>query len=445
MYFLLLELAKSNNKRLTPKGTHMNTIKRLMLVAMLMSVVAGVQAQDVASLVISESQLESCKPKSVSGFSEVRTALAQLRYADAAEALNLLDSQTDKNNIEYRYLLGKIHYLLAYEKVNNRIAVAADAQHLSLARENIEWAAKEGFAEAIYDQAVLLVPPNEENKKHQLLKLAAEKKFIAAMLMLAEIKFLSAKTFEDRIEAQSLVLQAANVDSDAKIRIASYYLHENALLNNATGYDKNVNKAIQFLYSAVTKCNETAAYKLYKISISEHKPNDLPAERALYWLEVAAKLNSITAQGDLADYYNSKGNSDKATHWALQAAKHQNLKGILTLGKIYYKGAGGDKDLPRALNYYEQAYLIDKNNRLVQNQLGIMYYRGEGAEVNFRRAADMCKRAANKGQAGCQYYLGLMYVNGEGVTQDIDTGIGWMKKSAAQDYSTAKNWLRENW
>ncbi len=118
---------------------------------------------------------------------------------------------------------------------------------------------------------------------------------------------------------------------------------------------------------------------------------------------------------------------------------------MLTLGKIYYQGSGTDKDLPKALRFYEQAYQVDQNNRLVQNQLGIMYYRGEGGEVDFRKAADMCKMAANKGQAGCQYYLGLMYVNGEGVTQDIDTGINWMKKSAAQDFNIAKNWLRENW
>ena len=75
----------------------------------------------------------------------------------------------------------------------------------------------------------------------------------------------------------------------------------------------------------------------------------------------------------------------------------------------------------------------------------MMYYKGEGVQADFRKAAELCKIAANKGQPGCQYYLGLMYVNGEGVTQDIDTGISWMKKSAAQDYSIAKNWLRENW
>ena len=75
----------------------------------------------------------------------------------------------------------------------------------------------------------------------------------------------------------------------------------------------------------------------------------------------------------------------------------------------------------------------------------MMYYKGEGNAVDYTKAAEFCKLAANKGQPGCQYYLGLMYVNGEGVTQDIDRGISWIRKSAAQEFPIAKNWLRENW
>ena len=420
----------------------MNTIKQLILVTVLMWTTVSAHALNVADLAISEIQLEACSDLPKVAYSDVRSAILR-RHFD--KALDLLGQPKDSSEPEHKYLFGKIHYLQAYENVNNRSAVVADALHLQSARKYIDQAAKQGFAEAIYDQAVLLTPPDEEQKKNNLLKSAADKKNIPAMLMLAEIMFLKAKTFEDRIEAQSLILQAANIDTDAKIRLASYYLHEDSRLNNVTGYDKDINKAIQFLYSATAKCNSTAAYKLYQMSKNEHKPNDLPASRAIYWLEISARLNSIKAQGALAEYYNANNYHDKARLWALRAAEHDNLKGLLTLGKMYYQGNGRDKDLPKALGYYEKAYQVDQTNRLVQNQLGIMYYRGEGGDVDFRKAADMCKLAANKGQAGCQYYLGLMYVNGEGVTQDIDAGIDWMKKSAAQDFNIAKNWLRENW
>ena len=420
----------------------MNTIKRLILVATLMWTVSSAFALDVADLTVSEIQLEACADRPKAAFSEVRSAI---RHQRLDKALDLLGKPKGSSESEHIYLFGKIHYLLAYQNVNQQKAAVADDAHLNLARKYIDKAARQGFAEAIYDKALLLTPPNEEQKKNKLLTAAADKKFIPAMLMLAEIKFLKAQTFEHRLDAQSLILQAANIDTDAKVKLASYYLHEDRQLNNVTGYDKDINKAIQFLHSAAAKCNSTAAYKLYQMSKSEHKPNDLPTSRAIYWLEISARLNSVKAQGDLAEYYHANNDHEKANFWASRAAQHDELKALLTLGKIYYKGSGTDKDFPKALEYYEQAYEVDQNNRLVQNQLGIMYYRGEGGDVDFRRAADMCKLAANKGQAGCQYYLGLMYVNGEGVTQDIDTGISWMKKSAAQDFNTAKNWLRENW
>ncbi len=420
----------------------MKMIKQLILAGMLMWAVTFVHAFTVADLMMSEMQLDACSDQAKAPNSEVRAAIQAQQFETA---LDRLGEPEGLSGPEQKYLFGKVHYLLAYENVKNRTTVAADDAHLKLARKYIDLAAKQGFAEAIYDQAILFTPPNEEQNKINLLKFAADKKFIPAMLMLAEIMFLKAKTFEDRIEAQSLILQAANLDAAAKIRLASYYLHEDSQLNNVTGYDKDINKAIQFLYSATAKCNSNAAYKLYQMSKSKHKPNDLPASRAIYWLEISAKLNSVKAQGELAAYYHTNDSHDKANLWALRAAQHNDIKALLTLGKMYYQGKGLDKDLPKALGYYEQAYQVDQTNRLVQNQLGIMYYRGEGAEVDFRRAADMCKLAANKGQAGCQYYLGLMYVNGEGVTQDIDTGIDWMKKSAAQDFNIAKNWLRENW
>ena len=404
--------------------------------------VTAVHAINVADLAISEMQLEACSNPVKAPYSEVRAAI---RAQNFEKALEQLGKPEKFNDSEQKYLFGKIHYLLAYKDVNNRTAVVAADEQLKSARKYITLAAKQGFAEAIYDQAVLLTPPNEQQKKNKLLKSAAQKKYVPAMLMLAEMMFLKAQTFEDRIEAQSLILQAVNIDTDAKIRMASYYLHENSQLNNVTGYDKDINKAIQFLYSAAAKCNPQAAYKIYRMSKDQHKPNELPASRAIYWLEISAKLDSVKAQGELAEYYQKNNYHDKAVLWALRAAQHGDLKALVTLGKMYYQGAGKDKNLPKALGYYEQAYEVDQNNRLVQNQLGIMYYRGEGGDVNFRRAADMCKLAANKGQAGCQYYLGLMYVNGEGVTQDIDTGIDWMKKSAAQDFNIAKNWLRENW
>jgi TPR repeat protein len=403
----------------------------------------GWTAQDYSKLSISDMQFEQCRQREKPPYVEVRMAIKNKQYA---EALELLGKPERSSPPEVVYLYGKTHYFIAHQKANERLANHPEQSELSEAVKYIDLAAELGFAEAIFDQALLFTAADEPTRKLGLLKQAADKQFIPAMLALAEHYFYATKTFEERTEAQSLIQRAADIDSQAKIVLASYYLHEDTELKNLAGYDKDIDKAISLLYMATTECNAEAAYKLFNLSVSEHKPNNLPEERAQYWLETSARLGYAKAQGDLAEYYyNEIQDGEKAAFWATQAVESGDLKALLTLGKIYYHGKGTEKDLAKALHYYEQAFTIDKDNRLVLNQLGMMYYKGEGSEVDFRKAASFCERAANKGQAGCQYYLGLMYVNGEGVTQDIDTGINWMKKSAAQDFVVAKNWLRENW
>ncbi len=407
----------------------------------------GLPAQDYSQLAIAETRFEFCGQQKPPAYAKVREAIHKKQYDTALESLGEPGKSTKDSNFGVtNYLYGKILYLQAYQRVYQREAEQPDLNKLSEAKKYISLAAKSGFPEAIYDQAMLLTPPADSKKKLELLKAAADKKFVPAMLTLAEEYFHATKTFEDRLEAQALVQQAASIDTAAKIKLASYYLHEEKPLNNLTGYDKDIGKAITLLYEAAVDCDASAAYKLFQMSASEHKPNDLPTERGIYWLETSAKLGLAKAQGELAEhYYQQVKDSEKATYWALLAAEKGDLKALMTMGKIYYQGVGLEKNYSKALEYYEQALSIDTQNRLVLNQLGIMYYKGEGSEVDFRKAASLCEQAAIKGQAGCQYYLGLMYVNGEGVTQDIDTGISWMKKSAAQDFPVAKNWLRENW
>jgi len=413
----------------------------------------GVTLKDYSQLSVSEAQLEQCSKRDQIAYKNVRDAIANKQYELALELLGKpvkdrprTTNPKETHPGEVNYLYGKTQFLMAYQKVNEHTADAPDQNLLAQAKKYLDKAAQQGLPEAIYDKAMLLTAPADNAEKLRLLKVAADKKYAPAMLTLAEHRFYAIKTFEQRTEAQALIKEAAAIDSNANVTLVSYYLHEDQQLVSLAGYDKDIDKAINILYTAATECSAQAAYKLFLMSKTEHKPNDLPVERSIYWLEVSARLGYAKAQGDIADYYQSETqDSEKATYWAIQASERGDLKGLLTLAKIYYQGTGSEKDFSKALQYYEQALAIDKDNRLALNQLGIMYYRGEGSEADFRKAASFCERAADKGQAGCQYYLGLMYVNGEGVTQDIDTGISWMKKSAAQDFPVAKNWLRENW
>lgn len=374
---------------------------------------------------------------------EVRAAIER---NELSQALSMLKKPTPSTPVEQRYLYGKVLYLQAYARVVSHEVEKPDSQQLASATAYIQAAARLGFGEAIYDEAMLLTPADQAERRMDLLRQAADKQYVPAMMQLAEEYFLSSQTYERRVDAQALIQKAAELDTTAKRRLAEYYLHEDQRLTNTTGYDKDIDKAIQLYFEAAQACDARGAFSLYELAESKHKPNSLDPTTAIYWLGIAGELGLPEAQAQLAEYYlKTESKPAEAIAWAERATANGDVTGIIVLGNIYYQGKGIEKDHVKAMQYFEQALNIDPDNRHVQDQLGMMYYKGEGIPVDFRKAAEFCKIAANKGQPGCQYYLGLMYVNGEGVTQDIDLGIGWIRKSAAQEFSIAKNWLRENW
>ena len=156
---------------------------------------------DYSQLSVSEAQIEQCAQKDQTAYQKVRDAIEQKQYELALELLGKpvknrprRSNPKEKNPGEVNYLYGKTKYLIAYETVNGRVAETPNQDQLAQAKKYIDIAAKQGFPEAIYDQAMLLTAANDNAEKLRLLKIAAEKKFVPAMLTLAEHNFYAIKT-----------------------------------------------------------------------------------------------------------------------------------------------------------------------------------------------------------------------------------------------------------
>ncbi len=76
--------------------------------------------------------------------------------------------------------------------------------------------------------------------------------------------------------------------------------------------------------------------------------------------------------------------------------------------------------------------LADKGDTIAQNNIGIMYERGQGVERNDVEAAKWYQRAAAKGHAAAQNNLGLGYFNGRGVKRNYGEALKWYRRSAEQ-------------
>jgi TPR repeat protein len=75
---------------------------------------------------------------------------------------------------------------------------------------------------------------------------------------------------------------------------------------------------------------------------------------------------------------------------------------------------------------------------VAQNNLGLMYYSGQGVPQDYGEAAKWYRLAAEQGNATAQSNLASMYYSGEGVLQDFVEAYMWVSLAASRFPASAK-------
>jgi TPR repeat protein len=112
------------------------------------------------------------------------------------------------------------------------------------------------------------------------------------------------------------------------------------------------------------------------------------------------------------------GNFPGAADLNRKACDSGERQGCNNLGLMYYRGEGVAKDLNRAADLYKRA--CDAGGTGGCLNLGLMYLRGESVPKDPNRAADLFKRSCDGNLAQACTNLGLMYARGENLTQDLN-------------------------
>ena len=76
--------------------------------------------------------------------------------------------------------------------------------------------------------------------------------------------------------------------------------------------------------------------------------------------------------------------------------------------------------------------LAEQGNASAQNNLGVMYEKGQGVSQNDKTAVKWYRFAAEQGFAIAQYNLGLMYHKGQGVPQNYVRAHMWYNLATSQ-------------
>lgn len=94
------------------------------------------------------------------------------------------------------------------------------------------------------------------------------------------------------------------------------------------------------------------------------------------------------------------------------------------------------RDYPTAYRYFLP--LAQSGNAFAQNQLGVMYNRGNGVPQDYVEAVRWWHAAAEQGNATAQCNLGIMYSYGQGVKQDEVPAHMWFNLAAARGSKEAR-------
>ena len=94
------------------------------------------------------------------------------------------------------------------------------------------------------------------------------------------------------------------------------------------------------------------------------------------------------------------------------------------------------EDYTRALPWFRKA--AEKGYANAQYHLGLVYYYGDGVEIDYATAVQWFRKAAEQGDSDAQAYLAQCYYCGDGVAEDYETAKMWYRKAAAQGNELAK-------
>jgi len=91
--------------------------------------------------------------------------------------------------------------------------------------------------------------------------------------------------------------------------------------------------------------------------------------------------------------------------------------------------------------YEEWLPLAELGDAEAQYNLGVLFDQGAGRDRDLATAADWYRKAAVQGFMDAQTNLGIMYLNGQGVSRDPQEAAQWFAMAAVQGDEEAAQYL----
>lgn len=122
----------------------------------------------------------------------------------------------------------------------------------------------------------------------------------------------------------------------------------------------------------------------------------------------------------------------------LSEADAGNVLAMFELGKLYSMEKSELNDKEKSFKYYQKALqgflqiepLTKKIKPYLQYQIGMMYFKGLGTEIDNHKASEYLEKSTELGNQYAKRLLALEYISGKSFEQNIDKGISLLAECA---------------
>jgi TPR repeat protein len=159
---------------------------------------------------------------------------------------------------------------------------------------------------------------------------------------------------------------------------------------------------LEVLVDPISPCTEQPSHRYCRTCVQEMQRQKLPS--------------CPLCRGKMQDaeelFYKAMQLNIRATK--AQTPAHQNAR----YAKIY--------------DMLHRVLRVDPSFEEAQYNLGLMYYKGQGVQQDFKEAVSWYRKGAEQGDAKAQHALGCMYATGQGVQKESKQAALWFQKAADQ-------------
>ncbi len=181
------------------------------------------------------------------------------------------------------------------------------------------------------------------------------------------------------------------------------------------------------------------------VEIVSYLPDRMDEATRLYE-ELSTEKKDGASYVDLAQTYRSEGYEEKAFECYMKAAEMGYTESYYNVANAYLNGDGVERDFDMAFEWFQKA--VDSGDTYAKLKLAECYKRGAGCERDYAAAMALYQQVAGEKSMkrySCvdvaEYELGNMYLKGLGVEVDLRKAYDYFKRAASHDNRAAENAL----